>query len=331
LNSESPPVEVPHARSRHRLRCPHPLPSAAPTRLAARHAAPGRSRRACHQGKALARVPAWTQRKLTRNPPAGRPCRSEQGMNVARIRRASRRTCPSERARLTINRFCSSGLQAIALAGRTHPAPASAEFHRRGRAPNPWFPWFPWAATKFRRIPGSWTIIPDAYINMGLGTEKHRAQFGIQPRAGRPVLRQFPTIEASRPPSPAGNFQGRNRFPVEVKDPPRSPNGNGHPSKAKSAPKPSNANFRSSHRRTPPADTSLDILAKLSPLSREGYSHRRNSSPMSDGAAAAFIMSDAAPKFAGPSKPSRVFVAYATAGVLPEESGIGPVQASLRH
>ena len=69
------------------------------------------------------------------------------------------------------------------------------------------------------------------------------------------------------------------------------------------------------------------MLAKLKPaFHAKGTVTAGNSSPMSDGAAAAVIMSDARAKSLG-LKPLARFVAYATAGVLPEEFGIGPVRA----
>ena len=77
----------------------------------------------------------------------------------------------------------------------------------------------------------------------------------------------------------------------------------------------------------PRADTSLDVLAKLKPaFHAKGTVTAGNSSPMSDGAAAIVVMSDARAKSLG-LKPLARFVAFATAGVLPEEFGIGPVQA----
>src|SRR5205814_8089482 len=76
----------------------------------------------------------------------------------------------------------------------------------------------------------------------------------------------------------------------------------------------------------PRADTSIEALAKLKPAFQvKGTVTAGNSSQMSDGAAAV-VMSDARAKSLGV-KPLARFVAYATAGVLPEEFGIGPVAA----
>jgi acetyl-CoA acyltransferase len=105
------------------------------------------------------------------------------------------------------------------------------------------------------------------------------------------------------------------------------PNGNGASSKPKAAPKPATQTFLFATDELPRADTNLDALAKLKPaFHAKGTVTAGNSSPMSDGAAATVIMSDARAKSLG-LKPLARFVAYATAGVLPEEFGIGPVQA----
>ncbi len=72
-------------------------------------------------------------------------------------------------------------------------------------------------------------------------------------------------------------------------------------------------------------DTSLEILAGLKPAFHvKGTVTAGNSSPMSDGAAAVIVMSDAKAAQLG-IKPQARFVAYATAGVKPEDFGIGPV------
>src|SRR5262249_12908610 len=77
----------------------------------------------------------------------------------------------------------------------------------------------------------------------------------------------------------------------------------------------------------PRAETSLEALAKLKPaFHAKGSVTAGNSSPMSDGAAAAVVMSESRAKSLG-LKPLARFVAYATAGCLPEEFGIGPVNA----
>src|SRR5216684_1589524 len=207
----------------------------------------------------------------------------EQGMNVARIA-ALRAGLPVETSAMTINRFCSSGLQAIALAAERIRA-GSAEVIVAGGTES--MSMVPMGGNKIS--PNPWLVdnYPDAYINMGLGTEN---------------------------------------IPVEVKIT-AFPNGNGASSKPKSPIKPATQTFTFATDELPRADTSLDILAKLKPaFHAKGTVTAGNSSPMSDGAAATVIMSDARAKSLG-LKPFARFVAYATAGVLPEEFGIGPVKA----
>jgi acetyl-CoA acyltransferase len=176
--------------------------------------------------------------------------------------------------------------------------------------------------------PNPWLVdhYPDAYINMGLGTENIARKFGIT----REQADQFSASSHKKALAAiaAGNFKDET-IPVEVKIT-ALPNGNGASPKAKSAPKPATQTFVFATDELPRADTSLDILAKLKPaFHAKGTVTAGNSSPMSDGAAATVIMSDARAKSLG-LKPFARFVAYATAGVLPEEFGIGPVHAIPR-
>ena len=121
----------------------------------------------------------------------------------------------------------------------------------------------------------------------------------------------------------AGHFQDET-IPVEVKII-SVPNGNSSP-KAKPS-KVSTQTFVFDTDELPRADTSLEVLAKLKPAFHvKGTVTAGNSSPMSDGAAATVVMSDARAKSLG-LKPLARFVAYATAGCPPEEFGIGPVFA----
>jgi acetyl-CoA acyltransferase len=243
----------------------------------------------------------------------------EQGMNVARIA-ALRAGLPVETSAMTINRFCSSGLQAIALAAERIRA-GSAEVIVAGGTES--MSMVPMGGNKIS--PNPWLVdhYPDAYINMGLGTENIARKFGIT----REQADQFAADSHKKALAAiaACHFKDET-IPVEVKII-SLPNGNGGSSKAKSAPKPATQTFVFATDELPRADTNLDVLAKLKPaFHAKGTVTAGNSSPMSDGAAATVIMSDARAKSLG-LKPLARFVAYATAGVLPEEFGIGPVQA----
>jgi acetyl-CoA acyltransferase len=91
--------------------------------------------------------------------------------------------------------------------------------------------------------------------------------------------------------------------------------------------KPTTQTFTFDADELPRADTNLDALAKLKPaFHAKGTVTAGNSSPMSDGAAACVVMSNARAKALGLTPLVR-FVSYSTAGCPPEEFGMGPVYA----
>jgi acetyl-CoA acyltransferase len=242
----------------------------------------------------------------------------EQGMNVARIA-ALRAGLPVETSAMTINRFCSSGLQAIALAA-DRVRGGGAEVIVAGGTES--MSMVPMGGNKIS--PNPWLVdhYPDAYINMGLGTENIARKFGIS----REEADQFAMASHQKAIAAiaAGKFKDET-LPVEVKNTFLPPNGNG--SASAKAQKPSTQTVSFDTDELPRADTSLEILAKLKPAFHvKGCVTAGNSSPMSDGAAAVVVMSDARAKALG-IKPLARFLAYATAGCLPEEFGIGPVNA----
>jgi acetyl-CoA acyltransferase len=242
----------------------------------------------------------------------------EQGMNVARIA-ALRAGLPVETSAMTINRFCSSGLQAIALAA-DRVRGGGAEVIVAGGTES--MSMVPMGGNKIS--PNPWLVdhYPDAYINMGLGTENIAHKFGIS----REAADQFAMASHQKAIAAiaAGKFKDET-LPVEVKTTFLPTNGDG--SANGKPPKPSMTSVMFDTDELPRADTSLEVLAKLKPAFHvKGSVTAGNSSPMSDGAAAVVVMSDARAKALG-IKPLARFVAYATAGCLPEEFGIGPVKA----
>jgi acetyl-CoA acyltransferase len=244
----------------------------------------------------------------------------EQGMNVARIA-ALRAGLPVETSAMTINRFCSSGLQAIALAAERIRG-GSAEVIVAGGTES--MSLVPMGGNKIS--PNPWLVdhYPDAYINMGLGTENIARKFGIT----REQADQFSAESHKKALAAiaAGNFKDET-IPVEVQITAVLTNGNGGSAKSKPLQKSTTQTFVFDTDELPRADTSLEILAKLKPAFHvKGTVTAGNSSPMSDGAAACVIMSDVRAKSLG-LKPLARFVAYATAGCPPEEFGIGPVLA----
>jgi acetyl-CoA acyltransferase len=275
--------------------------------------------------EAVARVPGLDAREIDDVILGCAMPEGEQGMNVARIA-ALRAGLPIETSAMTVNRFCSSGLQAIAMAAERIRGGAAHVIVAGGTES---MTMVPMGGNKIS--PNPWLVDhnPDAYINMGLGTENIARKFGIT----REQADQF-SVESHKKALAAiaaGHFK-EETVPVDVKITAVA-NGNGHGSsaaggaKSKTGAKAATQTFTFDVDEGPRADTSLEALAKLKPaFQAKGTVTAGNSSQMSDGAAAAVVMSDERARALG-LKPLARFVAYATAGVAPEEFGIGPVAA----
>ena len=177
--------------------------------------------------------------------------------------------------------------------------------------------------------PNPWLVdnYPDTYINMGLGTEHLARKFAVT----REQADQF-SLESHRKALAAiaaGKFKDE-IVPVEVTIT-SWPNGNGVPQTARNegsaAAKPDTQKFIFAADEGPRSDTSLEALAQLKPAFHvKGTVTAGNSSQMSDGAAAAVVVSDARARSLGVAPLARL-IAFATAGCPPEEFGIGPVYA----
>jgi acetyl-CoA acyltransferase len=244
---------------------------------------------------------------------------AEQGMNVAKVA-AFLAGLPITTSGMTINRYCASGLQSIALAADRIRG-GGADIIVAGGTES--MSLVPMGGNKIS--PNPWLVdhYPDAYINMGLGTENIARKFGIT----REQADAFSANSHKKALAAiaAGNFKDET-ISVEVKIT-SLPNGNGASAKSKSSPKSATQTFVFDTDELPRADTNLEVLAKLKPaFHTKGSVTAGNSSPMSDGAAATVVMSDARAKSMG-LKPLVRFVTYTTAGVPPEEFGIGPVFA----
>ena len=234
---------------------------------------------------------------------------AEQGMNVARAA-AIRAGLPVETSAMTINRFCSSGLQAIAIAAdriRT----GSADVCVAGGLET--MSLVPMGGHVIRPNPYLVEHYPDFYLNMGLATENVARKYEVT-RAEQDefALRSHQNAVAAQD---AGHFDDE-IVPLDVTLEELDEKGK----KQRRA-----VTFTKDEgvRR----DTSAESLAKLKPAFHvKGTITAGNASQMSDGAAAAVIMSDARAKELG-LQPLARFVAYATAGCPPEEMGIGPVYA----
>jgi len=233
---------------------------------------------------------------------------AEQGMNVARIA-SLRAGLPVEVSALTINRFCSSGLQAIAMAAERIMS-GGAEVVVAGGTES--MTMVPMGGNKVS--PNPWLVVnyPDAYLSMGLTAERLAQRFGItRETADQFSLRSHQKAVAA---IQSGKFDDE-VVPVPVSF--TTPNG--------SKPKRQEIIFKMDE--GPRADTSLDALLALKPAFHvKGTVTAGNSSQMSDGAAAAVVMSADRAKALG-IKPLARYAAFATAGYKPEEMGLGPVFA----
>src|SRR5215470_16971974 len=267
--------------------------------------------------EAIARVPGLDAKEIDDVILGCAMPEGEQGLNVARIA-SLRAGLPVETSAMTINRFCSSGLQAIALAAERIRGGGADVIVAGGTESMSMVP-----MTGNKVSPNPWLVdhYPDAYINMGLGTENIARKFGISREAADAFAANSHKKAVAA--IAAGAFKDET-VAVEVKN--VSVPTNGTAPKGKPV-KPTTQTFTFATDELPRADTSVEVLAGLKPAFHvKGSVTAGNSSPMSDGAAAAVLMSDARAKALG-LKPMGRFVAYATAGCPPEEFGIGPVFA----
>ncbi|HET6845153.1 MAG TPA: acetyl-CoA C-acyltransferase [Candidatus Angelobacter sp.] len=233
---------------------------------------------------------------------------AEQGMNVARIA-SLRAGLPVEVSAVTINRFCSSGLQAIAMAAEGIIA-GRGEIMIAGGAES--MSMIPMGGHKVSANPWLVGNYPDAYLSMGLTAERLAKRFGIS----RQESDEFSLNSHKKAVAAiqAGKFEDE-IVPVPVSF--TTPNG--------SKPKRMEIVFKVDE--GPRGDTSIDALSALRPaFHAKGTVTAGNSSQTSDGAAAAVVMSAEKAKQLG-IKPLVRFVAFATAGYKPEEMGLGPVYA----
>ncbi len=234
---------------------------------------------------------------------------AEQGMNVARAA-AIRAGLPVETSAMTINRFCSSGLQSIAMASdriRTNGAQVIVAGGLESMS------MIPMGGHIIRPNPYLIDHYPDFYLNMGLATENVARKYEVT----REEQDEFALRSHNRAAAALDADKFRDEtvpLTVSVEE--------------------LDAKGKKQHREVtfdkdegPRRDTSAEALAKLKPAFHvKGTITAGNSSQMSDGAAAAIVMSADRAKELG-AKPLARLVAYATAGCPPEEMGIGPIFA----
>jgi acetyl-CoA acyltransferase len=234
---------------------------------------------------------------------------AEQGLNLARII-SLRAALPVEASAMTINRYCASGLQSIAFAVDRIRS-GSADVIVAGGAES--MSMIPMGGNKIAANPWLVDHYPDSYMSMGLTAERVATHYGIsredadqfafashQKALAAIRERKFEdeivpvTVTISR--ALAGKMQAQRETEFRVDEGPR-------------------------------ADTSYQALEKLRPVFHaHGIVTAGNSSQMSDGAAAAIVVSEEIAVSLG-LKPLARLIAFATAGCLPEEMGVGPVYA----
>ena len=234
---------------------------------------------------------------------------AEQGMNMGRVI-ALRAGLPDSTPGATVNRFCSSGLQTIAMAAERIRGGGSEVMIAGGAESMSLIP-----TAGHKLAPNPWLIerLPEVYINMGLTAENVARLHGIsRERADAFALASHRKAAAAQD---AGAFDDE-IVPLDVEF--VTPSNNG---------KPHRQELRFDTDEGVRRDTSLEALAGLRPVFHaKGQVTAGNSSQTSDGAAAAIVMSAPRAKELG-LKPMARFVSFAAAGVPPEIMGVGPVVA----
>jgi acetyl-CoA acyltransferase len=217
---------------------------------------------------------------------------AEQGLNVARIA-SLRAGIPVSASAATVNRFCSSGLQAIAF-GAERIMAGSATVVVAGGTES--MSLVPMGGNKIAPNPSLVDDYPDVYLSTGLVAENHARESSVS--------REDQDAFALRSHQRAVQAIDSGRFADETLP-----------------------IAGLAHDEGPRRDTSMAALAKLKPAFHvQGSVTAGNSSQTSDGASAVVVMSAARAKELG-LEPLGRFVTFATAGVEPERFGIGPVPA----
>ena len=259
--------------------------------------------------EAIARVPGLDPREIDDVMLGCAMPEAEQGLNVARIA-SLRAGLPVAVSAVTINRFCASGLEAIAMAADRIRGGSADVIVAGGTESMSLIPMGGHDVS-----PNPWLIEhhPDAYLTTGLVAETHARESGIARDAQDAFA--FESHRRAIAAADAGRF-AEEIVAVEVAT-----------TIADDAGEPMTRTANCDRDEGPRRDTTLDALAKLPPAFHPaGTVTAGNSSQTSDGAAALVLMSDARARAAGLVPFARV-AGYATAGLEPERFGLGPVPA----
>ncbi len=234
-----------------------------------------------------------------------------QGLNFARTI-ALRAGLPASVPGMTVNRFCSSGLQTIAIAAERIIANGADCIIAGGAETMSLVP-----MTGFRVSPNPHMVrnLPEVYMNMGLTAEQVSDEFEVS--------RQAQDEFAVRSHQRAAQAYEKELFkgeilPLEIEEVTAGPDG------------PTSEIIRFDRDEHLRPDTNLEALAKLRPVfKKDGTVTAGNSSPLSDGAAAVIVMERKKAEALG-LKPLVRFVGFNVGGVRPEIMGVGPVAAVPR-
>ena len=231
-----------------------------------------------------------------------------QGYNVARIA-CLRAGFPVSVPAMTINRFCASGLETIAM-GAERILSERAEIVVAGGVES--MSQVPFGVN-LSPNPALIAHAPDTYLSMGLTAENLARKYSIS-RSDQDAY-TYQSHRKAIAAIDAGKFR-KEIVPLTVKE--MHLNSEGTPETLRTV-------FDTDE--GPRRDTSAEALASLKPVFHvDGTVTAGNASQMSDAAAAVVLMSEARAKAEG-YDPMAHFVSYATAGVPPEIMGIGPVPA----
>ncbi len=234
-----------------------------------------------------------------------------QGLNFARTI-ALRAGLPVETPGMTVNRFCSSGLQTIAIAAERIIADGADCIIAGGAETMSLVP-----MTGFRISPNPFMVenIPEVYMNMILTAEQVADEFEVS----RQAQDEFALMSHQRAVAAwqAGRFK-EEILPIEVEEVTAGPDG---------IVRKQIVFDKDEHMRP---DSTLEALAKLRPAIKKGGTVTAgNASPLSDGAAAVIVMERKKAESLG-LKPKLKFLGFNVAGVRPEIMGVGPVAAVPR-